>query len=47
MLSAEAVLFDMDGVVICTRQSVVDFWQALAEEHGIINLRGTTRDSAS
>lgn len=35
MFLAEAVLFDVDGVVIDTRQSVVDFWQTLAEEHSV------------
>lgn len=36
MVKAQAVLFDMDGVVIDTRQSIVDFWQALAVEHGVL-----------
>lgn len=35
MFLAKAVLFDMDGVVIDTRQSVIDFWQAVAGEHHI------------
>lgn len=30
-----AVLFDMDGVVIDTRQSILDFWQAVAAEQGV------------
>jgi beta-phosphoglucomutase len=30
-----AVLFDMDGVVIDTRQSVTDFWQAVAAEQNV------------
>jgi len=30
-----AVLFDMDGVVIDTRQSVTDFWTAFAGEQGV------------
>lgn len=29
------VLFDMDGVVIDTRQSVTDFWQAVAAEQNV------------
>ena len=32
-----AVLFDMDGVVIDTRQSITDFWQAVATQ-GRMNL---------
>jgi HAD superfamily hydrolase (TIGR01509 family) len=32
----EAVLFDMDGVVIDTRQSVTDFWTAFAIEQGVV-----------
>jgi beta-phosphoglucomutase-like phosphatase (HAD superfamily) len=36
MVKAQAVLFDMDGVVIDTRQSIVDFWQALAVERGVL-----------
>lgn len=35
MFLAKAVLFDMDGVVIDTRQSIIDFWQAVAGEHHI------------
>ena len=35
MFLARAVLFDMDGVVIDTRQSVTDFWQAVAGEHHV------------
>ena len=31
----EAILFDMDGVLIDTRQSVTAFWQALAAEHQV------------
>lgn len=31
----EAVLFDMDGVIIDTRQSVTDFWQNLATVHDV------------
>jgi HAD superfamily hydrolase (TIGR01509 family) len=31
----QAVLFDMDGVVIDTRQSITDFWQAVAAEHNV------------
>jgi beta-phosphoglucomutase-like phosphatase (HAD superfamily) len=30
-----AVLFDMDGVVIDTRQSITDFWQAVAAEQNV------------
>src|SRR5262249_39783980 len=30
-----AVLFDLDGVVIDTRQSVTDFWQAVAAEQNV------------
>lgn len=30
----QAVLFDMDGVVVDTEQSVADFWQALASSEG-------------
>lgn len=30
-----AVLFDMDGVVIDTQQSVTDFWQLIAAEQGV------------
>ncbi|HEY2586990.1 MAG TPA: HAD family phosphatase [Tepidisphaeraceae bacterium] len=35
MFWAKAVLFDMDGVVIDTRQSVIDFWEAVAAEHRV------------
>ena len=35
MFSAKAILFDMDGVVIDSRQSVVDFWEAVAAEHRV------------
>jgi HAD superfamily hydrolase (TIGR01509 family) len=35
MTPYEAVLFDMDGVVIDTRQSVTAFWLALAAEHRV------------
>jgi HAD superfamily hydrolase (TIGR01509 family) len=35
MFLAKAVLFDMDGVVIDTRQSVIDFWEAVAADHHI------------
>jgi HAD superfamily hydrolase (TIGR01509 family) len=31
----EAVIFDMDGVVIDTRKLIEDFWQAHATHHGI------------
>jgi HAD superfamily hydrolase (TIGR01509 family) len=31
----EAILFDMDGVVIDTHHSVTEFWQILAAEHQI------------
>ena len=31
----EAILFDMDGVVIDTHHSVTEFWQTLAAEHQI------------
>ena len=31
----EAVLFDMDGVVIDTRQSVIDFWLDVAQTYSI------------
>jgi beta-phosphoglucomutase-like phosphatase (HAD superfamily) len=30
-----AILFDMDGVVIDTRQSITDFWQAVADEQNV------------
>jgi beta-phosphoglucomutase-like phosphatase (HAD superfamily) len=30
-----AVLFDLDGVVIDTRQSITDFWQAVAAEQNV------------
>jgi sugar-phosphatase len=36
MEAFRAVLFDMDGVVIDTRQSIIDFWQALAAEEGVV-----------
>jgi HAD superfamily hydrolase (TIGR01509 family) len=35
MSRVEAVLFDMDGVVIDTQQSVTDFWLAFAAEQGV------------
>jgi sugar-phosphatase len=35
MNSVEAVLFDLDGVVIDTRQSVTDFWLAFAAERKV------------
>ena len=35
MEAFQAVLFDMDGVVIDTRQSIIDFWQAVAAEHDV------------
>jgi sugar-phosphatase len=35
MEAFRAVLFDMDGVVIDTRQSILDFWQAVAAEQGV------------
>jgi sugar-phosphatase len=41
MEAFRAVLFDMDGVVIDTRQSIIDFWQAVAAEQGV---RLTTDD---
>ena len=31
----EAILFDMDGVITDTEQSVIDFWQRLADRHGV------------
>src|SRR5262245_47206522 len=31
----EVVLFDMDGVVIDTHQSVTDYWLTLAEQHSV------------
>lgn len=31
----EAILFDMDGVITDTEQSVMDFWQRLAARHGV------------
>src|SRR6266446_1546215 len=31
----EAILFDMDGVVVDTHQSVTTFWLRLAADHGI------------
>jgi HAD superfamily hydrolase (TIGR01509 family) len=34
-MSYEAILFDMDGVVVDTSQSVTKFWQNLAEAHQI------------
>jgi sugar-phosphatase len=36
MEAFRAVLFDMDGVVIDTRQSIIDFWQAVAAEQGVL-----------
>jgi beta-phosphoglucomutase-like phosphatase (HAD superfamily) len=35
MRDIQAVLFDMDGVVIDTRQSVAAFWRAFAAERGV------------
>lgn len=35
MEAFQAALFDMDGVVIDTRQSIMDFWQAFAAEQGV------------
>lgn len=35
MKAFRAVLFDLDGVVIDTRQSVTDFWQAVAAEQNV------------
>ena len=35
MEAFRAVLFDLDGVVIDTRQSVTDFWQAVAAEQNV------------
>lgn len=32
----EAVLFDMDGVVVDTERTVVAFWQGLAGDHGFV-----------
>jgi HAD superfamily hydrolase (TIGR01509 family) len=32
----EAVLFDMDGVVVDTERTVVAFWQDLARDHGFV-----------
>ncbi len=34
-MTIEAILFDMDGVIIDTEQSVVDFWERLAARHGV------------
>lgn len=31
----EAVLFDMDGVIVDTEQSVTAFWQRIADLHGV------------
>ncbi|MBN1994631.1 MAG: HAD family phosphatase [Anaerolineae bacterium] len=31
----EAILFDMDGVIIDTQQSVTTFWQHFAQVHGV------------
>ena len=36
MEAFRAVLFDMDGVVIDTRQSIVEFWQVVAAEQGVM-----------
>ncbi len=36
MVAFRAVLFDMDGVVIDTRQSIMDFWHAVAAEQGVL-----------
>lgn len=35
-MNYQAVLFDMDGVIVDTRQSVSDFWQELAAAHQIL-----------
>jgi beta-phosphoglucomutase-like phosphatase (HAD superfamily) len=35
MEAFRAVLFDMDGVAIDTRQSIIDFWQTVAAEQGV------------
>lgn len=35
-MTIEAVLFDMDGVIIDTEQSVIDFWERLAVRHGVM-----------
>jgi HAD superfamily hydrolase (TIGR01509 family) len=34
-MTYEAILFDMDGVVIDTHQAVTDFWDALASQHTV------------
>lgn len=34
-MTFEAILFDMDGVVIDTHQAVTAFWEALARQHGV------------
>jgi HAD superfamily hydrolase (TIGR01509 family) len=44
MSHVEAVLFDMDGVVIDTRQSVTDFWLAFAAEQGVTLTAGDFED---
>ena len=31
----EAILFDMDGVIVDTYQSVAEFWQNLAEAYQV------------
>src|SRR5215469_18811281 len=31
----EAILFDMDGVIVDTHHSVTTFWQQLASEHNV------------
>ena len=31
----EAILFDMDGVIVDTYQSVTEFWQNLAEAYQV------------
>ncbi|MCL4297913.1 MAG: HAD family phosphatase [Anaerolineae bacterium] len=35
MMSYEAILFDMDGVIIDTHHAVTEFWQILADEQQI------------
>lgn len=36
MLIYQALLFDMDGVIVDTRQSVMDYWQEVAGLHGVV-----------
>jgi beta-phosphoglucomutase-like phosphatase (HAD superfamily) len=34
-MSYEAILFDMDGVIVDTYQSVTEFWQNLAQAYQV------------